>query len=354
MRAVRSLGLCALVLFVCASAAAAQDDGVDFVAEPVPGSQTAPGGGYFLLEAAPGEEISQSIGLRNDADEPLRLRLAAVDAVTGQLGGASYELDGETPTRTGSWITLDRTVITLQPRASAIVSFRVAVPTDAETGHHLAGISISVPTQQHDSPEAGQGQAGASIDVQTRRIIAVQVQLPGPADPKLIIHGVTPAARPDGLYLEVAIENDGHGLTKATGVVNVDDFEREFEIDTFVPRTSIAYPVRWTDDADDGEHQAAVELRYGDEIARWDGTFIVGEAVRDELADRQVAATPPPDDNDDPEIPVAVVMGAAAGGAALALGTAGMIVHRFRRPIGKHAMQRPRRTRHRARSRRSR
>lgn len=51
-----------------------------------------------------------------------------------------------------------------------------------------------------------------------------------------MVEGVTAVARPDGLYLEIAIENRGRGLTKAEGVITVgEDSERRFSVDTFVP-----------------------------------------------------------------------------------------------------------------------
>lgn len=329
------------LLLVATSPASAQDSDAAFVAEPVPGSRLAPTGGYFLLDAEPGERIEQSIGLRNDSRQQLELRLAAVDATTGPMGGASYALPDEEPSRTGAWITLERAAVTLGPGASAVVSFTVTVPDDATTGQHLAAVSIAAPSAAGGSAESDEGQAGASVDVQTRHVIAVQVDVPGPADPELVITGVTPAARPDGLYLEIAIENKGLGLTKAEGVITVDDdFEREFDVDTFVPGTAIAYPVKWRADADDIEHQAAVELRYGDKVARWEGTFTVGERVRDELEERQV--TSPAEQNDsDGEVPVAVILGGAAAGALLAAG-GGYALLQLRRPPGKHAMKRGR------------
>lgn len=333
MRALHAAAVLALAMLAVPTASA-QDGGVNFVAEPTPGSQTDPaGGGFFYLQGDPGAEITQTIGLRNDSDGPLQMKLAAVDASTGQVGGASYALANETPSRTGAWISLERTDLTLAAKASAVVSFKVAIPPGAESGHHLAGISISAPKSQGGSAEAGQGQAGASVDVQTRRIIAVQVNLPGPSEPELVIGGVSPAARPDGLYLEIAMENIGQGLTKAKGVINVgDDFRREFEVDTFVPRTSIAYPIKWTADASDGEYPTRVEITYGERSAKWEGTFSVGQEVLDELADRRVSPADPPKANDEGSgVPVPALIGAAVGGAAL-VGGGGLAVSRLRRP----------------------
>lgn len=331
MKALLVAVACGLVLLT-ASPSYGQDPTANFVAEPAAGSQTDPAGGFFLLEAEPGAEVRQEIGLRNDSAVPLEIELGAVDAVTGQLGGASYALTSETPTRVGTWIALERTTVTLAPEASAVVPFRVAVPQDAESGQHLAGISISVPQVQDTAGVAGEGQAGASIDVQTRRIIAVQVNLPGPAEPELVIGGVSPVARPDGLYLEVAVENTGRALTKGAGVIRVEDnFEREFDVDTFVPRTSIGYPIKWRD-ADDGEYAAAVEIRYGDRTARWEGTFTVGDEVLAELSERQVT---PNADSDAAGLPRLQLIGAAVAGVLL-LGAGGRTAARMRRPRGRH------------------
>jgi hypothetical protein len=319
-----------LVLIAAEVAIAQEGGGVQFVVEPVPGSSTSPDGGYFLITTIPGAEVRQAIGIRNDSPSRLELRLAAVDAVTGQLGGASYALDTEAAARMGAWITLERTSLTLEPKASAVVPFRIAVPAGAE-GVHLAGISVAAPSKQRVPGAAGKGQAGASVDVQTRRIVAVQVNLPGSSEPELVITGVSPAARPDGLYLQVAIENRGRGLTKGEGTVTLvdDGFKRAFTVDTFVPGTSIAYPVKWSDDAEDGDYQAEVEIRYSGRVAQWTGSFTVDEAVRQELADRRVEV--PRSGKEDGGIPLAAVAGGMVAGGLITAGAA-IAVRRLRRP----------------------
>jgi hypothetical protein len=326
--------LAGTLLLVAPGAATAQEGSVNFVVEPVPGSSTAPRGGYFLLQATRGDAVTQAIGVRNDSPDRLELRLAAVDAVTGQRGGASYTLDTETPTRTGAWITLERTSLTLDPKASTIVPFRVAVPRDAASGEHLAGVSVAAPTEQRGPGPTGEGQAGATVDVQARRIIAVQINLPGPSDPELVVTGVTPAGRPDGLYLEIGIENAGRGLTAGEGTITLPDrdFEQSFTVDTFVPGTSIAYPIKWTEAADDGDYPARVEIRYGERVARWNGTFTVGEAVREELAERRVE-TPEQRNNDGGGISAAALAVAMLAGGVLTAAAA-IAVIRFRRPGG--------------------
>jgi hypothetical protein len=91
------VALTLLFIAVVAAPLAAQGSGIDFVSEPAPGSQTAGGGGYFLIRTEPGHRLEQSLSLRNDSNQRLALRLAAVDATTGPLGGVSYRLETEPP-----------------------------------------------------------------------------------------------------------------------------------------------------------------------------------------------------------------------------------------------------------------
>lgn len=297
--------------------AGAAADAPRFLAQPAVGSSTEPRGGYFVVAGAPGKTFTQSVALRNDSDSPLDLRLGAVDAATAQMGGSSFALESDQPVQMATWITLDKTSVTMAAKASLTVPFRVTVPSDAVSGVHLAGISVLVPVAK-DATVEGRNNAGASVTVQSRRVIAVQVNLPGAADPELAITGVAPVARPDGLYLEIAVDNTGRGTTKGEGVVNLadDGFERQFSIDTFVPGTSIAYPIKWTDKALDGDHPAHVEIRYGDRVAVWDGMFTIGKAIKEEQANRQV--TPPTDsDSSASGLPVGVVAGGIAGGIVL-------------------------------------
>ena len=321
MRTLRSALVLACALFPVAlpfSALAAEDTGAGLLAAPAPGSSTEPAGSYFVVAAAPGQTVTQSIALGNKSDQPIELRLAGVDAMTAQQGGSAFALDTETPAKAGSWLALDRTSLTLGPRASVTVPFRITVPAGARSGVHLAGIAMAVPTQATDT-NAAAGKAGASVSVQSRRVIAVQINLPGPAEPELVITGVAPVARPSGIYLELAVENRGGGLTKGEGDVTLpaDGFTQAFNIATFIPGTSIAYPIKWTGKATDGDHPAHVEIRYGDRVAVWDGKFTIGLAIKEEQANRQVVPPSASSSSPDSGLPAGLIAGGVVGAIVL-------------------------------------
>ncbi|MEO7804936.1 MAG: DUF916 domain-containing protein [Actinomycetota bacterium] len=306
MKRISAVVLCLLIFTPVPSWAQEKDP--NYVTEPAVGSSTAPQGGYFVIETTPGSKVTQNVALRNDDAKPLTLELAGVDAITGHLGGASYNLSTEPRKVVGAWITFGRPSVTLAPGESALAPFDVNVPADATPGEHLGGISISL-VGNSASPTPGKSTGtGASIALKTRRIIAVQVNTPGDATPKLTITGVQPAARPDGLYLEVSITHEGRGLTKGKGSIEVSGgFQKSFDLDTFVPATSIRYPIKWRTDAPSGKFTVHVEITYDTRVAVWDGTFSVGEEVKKQLKDRQ----PPP-----PKPPTPVWIPAVGGGLA--------------------------------------
>lgn len=293
-----SIGLSATAL--------AQQPGVEFAVEPGSNSQTAKGGGYFSIDGEPGKRVRQSLTLRNESAKSLTLRLAAVDATTGQLGGVSYALPDEPVERTGAWIELDETQVRLRAEEGRRVGFEVSVPADAIGGEHIAGITV----WEVGEEEAGEEAEAVSVVVQTRRVVAVQVDLPGEKVPELVVTGIDPVARPDGLYLEIGLENRGTALTQGAGSVEIPalGFARDFSVDTFVPKTSIGYPIKWTDEPEEGVFEATVEIDYEDGVAEWAGTFTVGNPVLEDLEDRGV------------EVPKTFPIVPAAFGVALAAG----------------------------------
>lgn len=262
-----------------------------FTMTPAPGASTSPGNDYFLIQAKPGETVQQEVAIRNESSSPITVQLVAVDARTGPVGGVSYNLPEEPRVKVGSWVGLQNTEVTLSGGQSVTVPFSVAIPADAGPGDHLGGITAFIPQTE---PAAAATGTGASIVVKTRRVVAVQVVLPGGRGPHLVIDGVEPAARADGLWMEILTTHDGHKLTRGTGFIELksESFRKDFQLDTFVPATSIRYPIKWTSENRIGRFTGHVEIHYDGLVAVWDGSFEVGQQVAEELKDRQVEDSP--------------------------------------------------------------
>ncbi len=280
---------------VAMGAVPARADELPFGAELPPGSpyqQT----GYYLIDSKPGRSIECEVLLTNTSNKALTLQLAGVDASTGPYGGVSYETVDEKVDAMGAWIDLDQKQVQLAVNARVIAKFTVNVPADAAPGDHVGGLVAMVPTKDEGKTVAGGQEAGAVVVVQPRRVIAVQVVVPGTAEPTLAIDNVVPVARPDAMYLGIQIESTGQLLTQGHGTIELTDgsFGGDINLGTFVPGTSIEYPVKWTQAPEPGDYPAYVKILYDDDkrVAEWRGTVTVGDTVMKDLENRLVGGVP--------------------------------------------------------------
>ena len=279
--------LVGIVVLCLAPSASADESALDFRVAPSSGSAVSDGGDYFVLSMQPGDVERQTVDLTNPSAETLTVRLAAVDAATAQMGGVDYGAEQLTPKATGTWIILDQDLVELEPGDSEEVAFEVNAPTDAASGVHLGGLVVWVEGAEQQQ-DAG---AGATMNVQSRRVVAVQVEVAGPAAPVLEIRGAEAEARPDGLYLGIDLFNSGNGFAKGTGTVSIEgrDGQGAFLVDTVVPRTGTIYPFRWAGSSvPSGSYEVAIEVDYGVRIVTWQGEVVVGSAVQSDLRGRGV------------------------------------------------------------------
>jgi WxL Interacting Protein, peptidoglycan binding domain len=219
---------------------------------------------YFVIRAKPGEVVSNKVRVSNVGDSAGTARLYAADGTTGQTSGAVY-LGRDRPRRhVGAWVDLHSRTLKLAPHSSAVVGFTVHVPSDARPGDHLGGI---VAEDAALTQAAGKG----SLQVRIRRltIVAVEVQVPGPADALLRISGVKAGGGRGYQYLYIHLRNEGAATLKPTGTLVVADANnatvarRRLNLDTFLPATGIDYPAPLPGKAlSPGSYRATIVLSY--------------------------------------------------------------------------------------------
>lgn len=257
---------------------------------PAPGSQTDAAKNYFVIESRFGRTVRQGLQITNSAREPVSLRISTVDATTAGKGGVAFELPEEPVDDEGSWINLVRERVTVGRGETVEIPFSIEIPDETEPGVHLAGLAVQ--PAGGSQPEASPTSGGAVIDVQSRFVVAVQMNLPGSSVPELVIRGVEPVIGTAGVTLEVVVENVGFGLTEGEGSLELPDdgFEEGLPFGNVVPGTTLRYPITWESDPAEGEYAARVDLNYSEgdpELltgkASWQGTFVIGEAAVGEL-----------------------------------------------------------------------
>ena len=265
---------------------AAAGPGSAFAISPAPGADpSTTEQGYFVYELAAGAEATGSVRLENTSQDPVTVELTAVDAETAQAGGSAFASAETSPTAAGTWVRLDTPQVTLEPGEQTSVSFTVEPPAETAPGQYLAGLAAYIPAEpEGTSADLGANQAGASIVMQTRYVIGVQIDVPGEWTPALEITGASALEQPSGTKLGIAMRNSGDTFLQPEGSVTLTDaaqtpvLQQPIALDTFVTGTDITYPIAWPGAPQAGEYGVAVELRYADDkVARYSGMLAVSE-----------------------------------------------------------------------------
>jgi hypothetical protein len=252
-----------------------------------PGSSTSPDKSFYAFQAAPGQQLTQQIVVRNTGTTAAAARVDPLDAITSDATGVDFPSNGIAPTAVGRWITVDTPALTLQGGQAQTVTFHVHVPLGTKPGVHLGGVTAYTPVTPRPNPKnVGNAQAATfNVTLQPRRIIAVEVTVPGPKAPAMAITGAHAAATPDGIALVLQMANNGNDYARGTANVSLPDtnLNQQFKINTFVPGTSINYQIPWTRDVVPGTHAVSAVLKYGGKQLNWNGTVSINGATRSQL-----------------------------------------------------------------------
>lgn len=180
---------------------------------PVTGEPARPN---FVLEAAPGEVVEDTLVVRNLGDVELVLGVYASDAVNTASGGIDLLAAGEQPIDVGRWVELARSSLTVPPGESIEVPFEVVVPSDAAPGDHAGGIVTSLRVGEQDA-------RGNRVDVERRLGSRVYVRVDGELRPELTFTELQARYRasanpfaPGRMELTYRVENTGNVRLRAT------------------------------------------------------------------------------------------------------------------------------------------
>ena len=223
---------------------------------------------YFVYRAAPGAVIHGTVKVTNVSTVAGTVRLSGVDATTGQTSGAVYLSSTATQHAVGTWLSLASNAVKLAPHSSQMVPFTVRVPSSASAGEHLGGL-VAAPAVASQVHTVSHGGSSFHVNINEISIVAVQVNVPGPHDPRLDVTGITAAGRPGYQTLLLTVANTGNELLKAQGRLQITQasggsvLNRAFKLDTLVPQTSIQYPVYVTGQRlAPGQYRAKVRVVY--------------------------------------------------------------------------------------------
>lgn len=277
--------------------------------------------GYFVFAGKPGSTVYGKVQVINVGTKPGTTSLYAVDATTGATSGAVYRSQQEPRRGVGKWIELGSSTIELGPGQSRVVPFSVQVPSGATPGQHLGGIVAQRFTKIAGNQAASEDEQknGFRVKVQALSVLAVQVNLPGPERVKMTLTGIKVGNQPGHQSLLLGIGNPGNVLVKGTGSLRVVNHSgrqvqsQSFNLDTFVPRSHIHFPVYIQGKAlGPGRYRGTITVNYRGHSLTRTYPFTISPSEVKQVFGSQASSSAP--------------AGSSGGGSAALYGLAGLSV----------------------------
>jgi hypothetical protein len=189
------------------------------------------------------------------------------------------------------------------------------VPKHTAAGEYLSGISVEV-AHQHATRKVGSNVAISSV---IRYAIGLEVRVPGPLRPRIVLTGARLERRPAGLTFLLDASNPGNKILKrVTGTIVVTRpggiaAHAVIGPGTFVSGTSIEYPVPAIGEVpvQGTVYSLHARMRYGRQVVRLDRQLVFGARLA--TVQHQFGGPPPQSASTGGGVPVAVVIGIVAG-----------------------------------------
>ena len=220
-----------------------------FSIEPTFGGPAETGSnGYFIYASIPGSRIDDSIHVINTGSIRDVINLYGVDVTTGQMGGTAVRSYSDPKRDVGAWITLNQAQVTLDPGQSQDVSFTVTIPTHVRPGQH-GGAIVAEDAPYGDHLQPRQHTSAPRIDIQSIVALGVLINLPGPFVERLNASRVWYDEKSTHQRFLLALENTGTQLLHPEGSLQLRTAEGKLlqtvpmALHTFIPQTSISYPI---------------------------------------------------------------------------------------------------------------
>jgi hypothetical protein len=293
--------------------------------------------GYFVYRLQQGTSRSGAIIVSNTGTRTGAVKLYAADAATGATTGAVY-LAGRRPVRAGTWVRLARRRATLAPGRYLRVPFTVRVPRDAKPGQWVAGL-VAETARIERGPSTHQ-KARVRIRIRNLTIVAVQVDVPGRPRPAFAIGAAHVGGRRGFEQLFLRVANTGNMLRKPRGRVVVAHSPGApvetlpFKMDTFVPSTSIPFPLLLKKALSPGHYVARVTLSFANGRGRTTTIHAAPEFTISGKQTKQVfgSASPTAPGSPGGGGGTTWAMPAAIGGGVVIVTLLGVIGYLIRRP----------------------
>ena len=224
-----------------------------------------PAAGYFIFDSPAGKTLRGVIIVSNSGKAAGPVKLSVADASTGSTTGTIYLTD-RSARSSAKWIALGQTSATIAPKRGVRVPFTVTVPAGTPPGQYVAGIVAAGANQQSGSSG---GKTSVHIRIRNLAIMAVQVNVPGPVIHRFVVSTMTAGGSHGYQQVLIRISNKGNVLEHPKGRISIYDASGKlvetvpYTMDTFLPHTTIVYPLTLKKALPAGAYTTSFDISYG-------------------------------------------------------------------------------------------
>lgn len=218
-----------------------------------------------ILEAAPGETVTQELRIDNPGTTTLNLAVYPGDWQYDGSGQVAYFPAGTLEESAAGWLAFDGSDITLDSRGSATLTYTVTVPAGAAPGTHWAALFV-----EGTRPGAEGANPLASFRIRTAHMVYVNVP---PLSSDGLITGIlgSPPESAEGPYsMQLDYLNQGNSVQILNGLVEIRRSDGSVW-DTVTVERQVALPgmvkplhMELYGPLERGEYLALAVLNYGD------------------------------------------------------------------------------------------
>jgi hypothetical protein len=227
-----------------------------------------------VLSAEPGGTVAAAVRVTNPTDRPMRLRLYRSDWDLDSSGQFRFMPPDSSPSSASGWVTVEDTVIELEPQDTDDVEYFVEAPADAAPGTHRTVLFF-----ESEPGEPEPGQLGASVAVRVGHIVYANVPPTESAGAITGIFGERGSGDRDPYRLFVQYANTGNAVHAVSGELSVRDasgravIEAPIDRSVVLPGSDRSFDIDLFGPLDPGNYTALVVLDYGDAEQEVAGTY---------------------------------------------------------------------------------
>ncbi len=216
---------------------------------------------WFIYTLEPGEVKDGKVDIANISDVAVEAKIYPVDAVTTKDGSFAPELEDKEKIDVGSWTTLAKSEVSLEPNEVKTIDFTVRVPENAEVGDHMGAIIV----QGKKPPEEIEG---SGLRITTRVGVRMYITIPGDIIRELEFTEFTQKTEVGKVIFYLTFVNNGNVRIIPKGEIRIIDVSGN-EVDSIkiterevFPRKAITIPIEWKTASLSGKFTARASVVY--------------------------------------------------------------------------------------------